>query len=162
LRKDTLYVGTRLNGSASTQETSGSGAPNVAFLQMLPVVSPQLLSCLRSQYAPLSTDVYTSLPLVVRAVAVGVSDAGDTFKSNPVSYTLTLRHTCGNGRIDDGEFCDPTAPSTCFGICEGLDPTDPNSTGNCSQSDELACRSDSDCLGTCLGQGNPTECVCVY
>jgi hypothetical protein len=30
---------------------SGSGAPNVTFVQLLPLVSPDLLACLRAQYA---------------------------------------------------------------------------------------------------------------
>jgi len=110
LRHQTVFSGLRMDAANSTATSSGSGAPNVVFAQMLPFVTPQQINCLRSQYAPLPTSVFTSLQLVVRATAVGVSDAGDTFSANVAPYTLTLRHSCGNGRVDDGEECDPTAP----------------------------------------------------
>jgi len=152
-RREVIFVGARLNPSNSNVDTSASGAPNVAFIEMLPLVTPQQIACLRSQFAALPPDVYSSLPLVVRATAIGTSDAGETYTSNVSSYTLTLRHSCGNGRVDDGEICDPAAPSTCFGSCVG---------GFCSQDDGLGCASDADCIGTCVTQGDPSECVCVY
>ena len=155
LRRETQFVGNRLSPSNSTQDTSSSGAPNVAFVEMLPLVTPQLVSCLRTQYAALSTDVFSSLQLIIRATAVGQSDSGTTYRSNPISYSLTLRHTCGNGRVDDGEQCDasPLAPNTCIGVCSG---------GHCSQADGVPCTVDSDCLGTCMPQNTPSECLCVY
>jgi len=163
LRNDTLFIGAVVNPVNSTVDQSGSGQPNVTFIQMLPFVSPQMINCLRAQYAPLSTDLFTSLSLVIRASVVGVSDTGDTFRANPIRYTLNLRHTCGNGRIDDGEICDPNAPSTCFGLCSGANTTtSPPTPGKCTQNDALSCLSDADCQGICLAGGDPSECICVY
>src|SRR5262249_25173374 len=143
----------------SRQDQSGSGSPNVTFIQMVPLVPPQIFQCLRSQYAPLPADTFVSLPLVIRATAVGFSDSGDTYRSNTIAYHLTLRHTCGNGRIDNGEFCDPLAPDVCSGFCvlpQGA------TNGTCSQDQQRACRADSDCQGTCATPNTPTECVCLY
>src|SRR4029077_5489008 len=110
--------GSVVNPINSTFDQSGSGAPNVTFLQVLPIVSTQMFTCLRSQYAPLPADLYSSLPLAIRATVVAVSDAGDTYRANTVAYTLNLRHTCGNGRLDDGEICDPSTPfTTCVDTC---------------------------------------------
>jgi hypothetical protein len=159
LRNETLFVGAIINPVNSTLDTSGSGAPNTVFVQMIPLVTPQLINCLRGQYAPLSTDLYTSLSLVIRATVFGQSDSGDTFQTNPISYTLNLRHTCGNGRIDDGEECDPNAPSTCLGVC--VVPQG-STTGGCSNNQARTCRADTDCEGICFPPNNPTECVCVY
>jgi len=159
LRNDTLFIGAVVNPVNSTFDQSGSGRPNVTFIQMLPFVSPQMINCLRAQYAPLSTDLFTSLSLVIRASVVGVSDTGDTFRANPIRYTLNLRHTCGNGRIDDGEQCDPNAPSTCLGHCiiqQG------QTNGTCSANKDRLCLSEADCQGVCSPPNNPTECVCVY
>src|SRR5438552_4077846 len=148
-----------VNPVNSTVDQSGSGRPNVTFIQMLPFVSPQMINCLRAQYAPLSTDLFTSLSLVIRATVVGVSDTGDTFRANPIRYTLNLRHTCGNGRIDDGEQCDPHAPSTCLGHC--LIPQGATN-GLCSNNKNHFCLVDTDCQGICLPPNDPSECICVY
>ncbi len=164
-KRETVYLGYRINPINSSQNTSSSGAPNVIFSQILPTVSPQLLSCLRGQYAGLPTDTYTSFPLRIRATAVAVSDAGDTYRSNVVPYTLSMRHTCGNGRVDDGEICDPSpqAPLTCFGFCNGGDPTAvPPAIGQCAQDASIGCTTDADCGGVCVAAGQPSECVCVY
>ena len=142
-----------MNPSDSTQDTSGSGAPNVAFIQMLPLVSPQLFRCLRDQYNPLPNDLFISFPLVIGARAVGMSDAGDTYKTNPIRYTLNVRHTCGNGRVDDGEVCDPTFAAVCGGVC--VDNT-------CAENPTRSCASDADCTGTCQPQGSVAECACNY
>ncbi|HUE29970.1 MAG TPA: hypothetical protein VMR79_03800 [Verrucomicrobiae bacterium] len=156
---DTIFIGAVINPINSNINQSGAGAPNVTLVQMVPFVSPQLISCLRDQYAPLSTDLFTSLSLVIRATVFGVSDTGDSFQANPINYTLNLRHTCGNGRIDDGEECDPNAPTTCFGFC--VIPSG-QTNGTCSNNKNLLCLGDSDCHGVCSPPNNPTECVCVY
>lgn len=152
-RQATLFVGAVLNPANGMTGNSSSGAPNVGFIQMVPMVSPQLIACLREQYAGLSTDLFVSLPLVIKANAVGVADSGEEYRSNTIRYTLTLRHTCGNGRVDDGEACDPNAANTCFGVCE---------TGKCSQNENLACIDSSDCIGVCTAPDNPSECGCSY
>ncbi len=153
-RAATIYTGAMLNPVNSTQVSSSSGAPNVAFMQMIPMVTPQLLHCLRSVYAGISTDMLVSLPLVIRATAVGRADSGDIYRSNTARYTLTLRHTCGNGRVDDGEQCDPNAPDTCSGLCDG---------GSCTLPVGRTCVVDSDCLqGTCVTPDDPSECICTY
>jgi len=153
-RRDTLFIGARINPINSTEDTGSSGAPNVAFIEMLPFVSNQLIQCLRAQYAPLPTTVFASLPLVVQATAFGTSDSGDSFRSNSIAYTLNLRHTCGNGRVDDGESCDASAPgNACAGTCTG---------NKCSQNAALSCATDADCVGGCLPPGSTAECTCLY
>jgi hypothetical protein len=132
-RNETVFLGSRINPVNST-EPSQSGAPNVVFVQMLPLVSTQLIHCLRTEYAPVPADVFTSLPLVVRTTAVATSDAGKRYESNPIRYTLTLRRTCGNGRVDDGEMCDP---ASVLDTCSGLG------------------------LGPCVPVGDPSECSCT-
>jgi hypothetical protein len=126
----------------------------VTFIQVLPLVATQLFTCLQSQYAPLPSSLYSSLPLVIQATAVGTADGGNTYHSNPITYTLDLRHTCGNARLDDGEMCDPTAP---FNTCVA----DTCTNAVCSISGR-ACVSNADCTGTCQAAGTPSECVCVY
>ena len=153
-RAATLYTGAALNPVGSPGNSS-SGAPNVAFMQMIPMVTPQLLHCLRSVYAGISTDMLLSLPLVIKATAVGRADSGDIYRSNTARYTLTLRHLCGNGRVDDGEDCDPMAPfDSCDGRCLA---------GACSIPAGATCTVDADCLqGTCVAPDDPSECICTY
>ncbi len=96
---------------------------------------------------------------MIRATVFGTSDTGDTFRANPISYTLNLRHSCGNGRIDDGEQCDPNAPTTCLGFCvisQGA------TNGLCSNNKNHFCLVDTDCQGICLPPNDPSECICVY
>jgi hypothetical protein len=148
-----FFTGARLDPVNSDTTASNSGAPNVAFVQMIPMVSPQLINCLRSQYTPLPTDVLSSIPLVISAKGVARSDDGQIYRTNTIRYTLTLRHVCGNGRVDDGELCDPNAPNTCIlGLCQD---------GLCGDTD-VPCFADQDCIGTCLEAGNPSECNCVF
>ena len=93
------------------------------------------------------------------ALVFGTSDNGDTFRANPIRYTLNLRHSCGNGRIDDGEQCDPNAPTTCLGFCvisQGA------TNGLCSNNKNHFCVADTDCQGICLPPNDPSECICVY
>ena len=59
LRKDFFYVGGRVEPFNSTQNSSGSGAPNVAFNQMVPLVSTQMIHCLRDQYASMPHEPFT-------------------------------------------------------------------------------------------------------
>lgn len=156
LRTQKIFAGTRLDPINSINEPSGSGQPNVGFVQLLPMVSAQVFRCLWDQYATLGPDVFSSLQLVIKARARGVADDGSKYQSNTVNYTLDLRHLCGNGRIDDGEECDanPEAPNTCgLGACQ--------EDGFCDDG-PIPCFSDQDCLGTCTAQGVPTECNCVY
>jgi hypothetical protein len=154
-RHDTHFVGARLEPANSSNSTSQSGAPNVAFIEMLPLVQPELFDCLRQEYVGRASTLFASLPLVVRATAVGMSDTGDTFRSNTISYTLNLRHSCGNGRVDDGEVCDPTTPfNSCVNVCQ---------SGACSQSGEPCDPVSNPCQnGACTGQDIPAECVCVF
>lgn len=154
LRNVTVFAGTRLDPAGSKDQPSNSGQANVAFVQLLPILTPQIIHCLREQYAPLPTTVYTSLPVVLSVRAFGRADNGDGFKTNPVQYTLTLRHTCGNARIDDGEACDPAAA------------TNPCLLGECASgfcgSTAVPCLSNADCVGSCIAQGDPMECTCEY
>jgi len=158
-RTETIFAGNRIDPINATVSSSGSGAPNVAFVQVLPMVSPQLIHCLRDQYAALPTDVFVSLPLVVTATPIAFSDSGDRFVGNSIRYTLNLRHTCGNGRVDDFEECDPQAPTTCVGFCQIQQG---QTAGECSNDSLRGCRSDADCIGLCYDANQPTECVCVY
>lgn len=154
-RAATLFTGAVLNPANSSQTISSSGAPNVAFMQMIPMVTPQLFHCLRSVYAGISTDMFVSLPLVIRATAVGRADSGDVYRSNTARYTLTLRHTCSNGRVDDGEACDPSAPvDNCDGRCVA---------GACTIPNGANCVTDGDCQqGTCVAPDDPSECTCAF
>jgi len=154
-RNQSLFVGGRVDAFTNTDQSSGSGAPNVLFVQLLPIVSTDLIHCLRAQYAPLSTDVFVSFPLVARITVEGTADNGDHFRSNPIGYTVTLRHTCGNGRIDDGEFCDASsgANSCNVGPCNG---------STCQGAASIACTTNADCNGVCQPQGGPMECSCLF
>ena len=154
LRKDFFYVGGRVEPFNSTQNSSGSGAPNVAFNQMVPIVSTQMIQCLREQYASMPTEMLVSLSLIVKVRVHGTSDSGEAYRSNWISYTLNLRHTCGNGRLDDLEQCDPTSPNnTCGSACV---------SGFCTNNLTRACASTADCIGSCIGNGGPSECTCQY
>lgn len=151
----TVFTGMLIPPANSVDHpVSGSGQDNAVFLQINPIVSPQLLYCLRQAYASLDATLFTSFPLVITARASGTSDAGKSYKSNDTSYHLTLRHTCGNGRVDDGEFCDPNAiVNTCAGAC---------ASGICTNNAALACATPADCVGTCIAVGDPMECNCSY
>jgi hypothetical protein len=155
LRTQKIFAGTRLEPIGSENQPSGSGQPNIAFVQLLPMVSAQVFRCLWEQYATLPPDQFTSLQLLIKARARGVADNGNKYQTNTINYTLNLRHLCGNARIDDGEECDanPAAPNTCIlGACE---------EGFCADS-PIPCFSDQDCIGSCTPQGVPTECTCIY
>lgn len=156
VRRMRIFTGSRLDPVGSTNQPSSSGQSNVAFVQVLPMVSTQIIHCLRAQYAPLPVEQYASFPLVIAARAVGRGDDGETVKTNTVQYTLTLRHTCGNGRWDDGEMCDPTAPNNAclLGEC--------SEDGFCGDT-PIPCVTNADCIGVCLTAfGSPSECTCQF
>jgi hypothetical protein len=156
-RNASLYAGIRLGpNNPLAPPSSVSGLPNVGFLQVLPMVSSSVFACLREQYAPLPPDVYTNFPLIIKARAFGIADNGDQFKSNVIKYTLDLRHTCGNGRLDDNEDCDTTASGTpCSGFAVCVDNT-------CFGDPTRGCNADADCIGTCQPAGSLEECTCTY
>ena len=154
LRKTTIFAGTRLDPVSAATQPSSSGLANVAFVQLIPMLSPQVIQCLQDQYGTLSTTTFSSLPVVLAVRATGTADNGKRFSTNTVRYTLTLRHLCGNGRVDNGEQCDPNAPNTCLlGAC--------SEQGTCGETN-VPCSSDADCVGTCLQPPSPSECTCVY
>jgi hypothetical protein len=158
LRKATVFTGAHLFpfGTDPGFGNTGSGQPNVAFVNLFPMVSAQVIQCLREQYASLPSDVYVTFPLVIRAVASGITDSGQTLKSNPLQFTLNLLHLCGNGRIEAGEQCDPNAPNTCnVGPCD-------TTAGTCDGATSVHCQTDADCSGSCLPQGDPMECNCLF
>ena len=159
LRRSTVFTGAHLFpvGTDPSYGNTGSGVGHVAFVNLFPMVSAQVIQCLHEQYASLPADVYVSFPLIIRATATGITDAGDSVKSNPIEFTLTLLHLCGNGRIEAGEECDPAAPNTCqLGPCNV-------STGTCQGGGgQFTCVTDADCAGTCLPQGDPLECSCQF
>jgi hypothetical protein len=97
-----------------------------------------------------------SFPLVIQAVASGTTETGGHVRSNPLQFTLSMVHLCGNGRVETalGEECDPNAPNTCgIGPCQ---------SGSCKSNDRVPCATDADCGGSCMAQGDPMECTCVY
>jgi hypothetical protein len=155
LRKQRIFFPARLAPAGGDAGNTGSGQSNAVFAQLLPMVSAQVIECLREQYTGLPTTVYTSFPLVIRAVVVGQADDGSNFRSNPLQYTLTLRHLCGNGRTDDGEECDPNGPNTC-----GADHCD--TTAHTCMISGAACAGDAQCAGVCVPQNDPSECTCEY
>lgn len=159
-RKETLFLGGRMNPAASDEETSISGRPNATLIELFPLVSANQFVCLRGQYGGVPVDALPSIPLVITATAYGTADDGSTYKANPIDYTLNLRHSCGNGRLDDRELCDPLAPGNpCVGFCSILSG---ETFGFCSQDVSVLCQTDADCQGTCSGSNNPTECACIY
>jgi hypothetical protein len=158
LRKSTVFTGAHLFpfGTSPDFGNTGSGQAHLAFVNMLPMVDAQVIHCLREQYAALPSNVYVSFPLIITAVATGISDSGQRLKSNPVRFTLTLHHLCGNGRIDNLEACDPNAPSNC-----GVGPCDVENA-TCRGNEKVGCQTDADCGGHCMQQGDPMECNCAY
>jgi hypothetical protein len=158
LRKAKVFTGAHLFpvGTDPSYGNTGSGIPHVAFINLFPMVSSQVVHCLREQYAALPSDLYVSFPLVIRAVATGVTENGERVRSNALQFTVTMLHLCGNGRIEDGEMCDPSAPNTCnVGPCN-------TQGGTCQGAPSIFCATDADCAGTCLPQGDPLECSCLF
>ena len=158
LRKSKIFAGAHLFPVGSPQDfgNTGAGVGHLAFVQLLPMVDAQVFSCLREQYSGLPASVFASFPLVIRVVATGTTDAGETVKSNAIQFTLTLLHLCGNGRIDNNEKCDPNAPDTC-----GVGPCD-TTAQTCRNDVTIACQTDADCAGQCVQEGDPMECTCLY
>lgn len=163
LRNSHIFAGAHLFpvGTPPDYGNTGAGVGHLAFVQLLPMVDAQVFSCLREQYSGLPTNVYVSLPLVLRVVAHGRTDAGQRVRSNPIQFTLSLLHLCGNGRVDQdvgggGEQCDPNAPDTC-----GKGPCDTTSQ-TCRRDPSFFCQTDADCAGRCIQEGDPNECQCLY
>jgi hypothetical protein len=158
LRHIQLFAGAHLFplGTPDGVGNTGGGVAHLAFIQLQPMISAQTMRCLQEQYVTLPADVYSSFPVVIRAFATGFGDDGRKYKSNPIQYTLTLNHLCGNGRVDVTEECDPNAPNTCFGGACDI------TAGVCKAKKDVPCVTDADCLGVCLPQGDPMECSCVY
>jgi hypothetical protein len=137
LRRTQIFTGTQLDPASSTAGgTTNSGLPNVAFVQLVPLVGADVIACLRGQYAKLPASQLSSLTVVARVQALAISDSNARYHSNTRSYNLNLRHLCGNGRVDDGEDCDPSAPDQC--LVGGV------------------------AAGTCLAAGNVNECSCQF
>lgn len=158
LRHSQIFSGAYLYGLGTDPSTvtTGSGQPNVAFVNLYPMVNAQVIECLREQYASLPTSVLATLPVVIRAVAHGTADNGSSYKSNPNQLTVNFLHLCGNGRVEFGEQCDPNASNTCnLGPCDVMAHT-------CSGDDKVGCTTDADCSGSCIAQGDPEECNCLF
>lgn len=158
LRHATVFSGAHLFpfGTDPSYGNTGSGEAHLAFVNLFPMVSSQVIHCLRQQYAALPSDVYVSFPLIIQATASGITDSGGRAKSNPLQFTLNLLHLCGNGRVEPGEQCDPNATlNACVGTCDA-------SKHVCDQNPTIACLTDGDCVGSCLPQGDPMECSCAF
>lgn len=136
-RRSKVFSGAHLFafGTDPNFGNTGSGAANIAFVNLFPMVNAQVMSCLQTQLGTLPPDVFVSVPLLVKAVATGRTDNGGEVRTNSATFTLTLLRLCGNGRIDFGEECDPNASiDACVGIATG---------------------------STCLPAGDPMECTCT-
>lgn len=154
LRKTQIFTGTQLDPSNSTTSSSNSGAPNIAFVQLVPLVGADVIACVRGQYAKLPASQLSSLSIVARVSALGIADTGTRYRSNTRQYTLNLRHLCGNGRVDEGEACDPTLSTTCStGVCNA---------GTCSNAAGVPCTTNADCTAQCLAAGDVNECLCQF
>lgn len=152
LRRATIFTSARLAPSTASIGQSSSGAPNTAFVRILPMIPAGLLECLRSQYAAVPPDMLQSLSVVVVATAVGTTDTGQRIRANPVAYTLNLRRSCGNLRVDDGEQCD-TLGACSGGLCK---------EGTCTHAPNVACEDNADCIGQCRPPGTAEECTCDF
>jgi hypothetical protein len=150
-RRDTLFIGGFLN-PANAPGRHGGGKPNVAFIPAPPMVSTQLFNCLRGQYGSLSTDLYSSLPLVIRVTVFGVSDSGENYKTNTLAYTLNLRHVQRLRR---------RPASSAIRRAEPLRPRRVRRRRAASYTDKL-CNVDADCNGTCTSSAVPEECICLF
>src|SRR5262249_20346859 len=84
LRRAALDVGTRLEPARTPVEHPVGSE----FVSVLPMASPELIRCLQAALAPAAA--VASVPLLMRARALGVDDRGSRLTSNAAGYTLTL------------------------------------------------------------------------
>ena len=163
-RKQVSFTGARLGpNSFAAPFASGSGASNVAFVQVVPMISASTITCLQDELAPLTagqtdptTDSFSDFSVIIKSRAFGRADNGNTYKSNMIRYTLTLRSVCGNGRVDNFEQCDPSSSGQqCSGSCNA-------GTGFCTRNPARLCATDADCQGTCQAPGGREECLCLF
>lgn len=162
-RRQNLFLGARLEpNDPLAPPSSNSGRPNSAFIQVFPQYGADLLSCIRTEFSPLAPDVFTSLALVAKSKIYGRADNGDRFRSNTIRYTLTLLHTCGNGRIDNLEDCDPSVTDPGGAPVQQCTSQALCTNSVCSTNPTRACVTDADCVGTCGLPGTITECSCFY
>ena len=163
LRRQKLFLGARLEpNNPFVSPSSNSGRPNVAFVQVFPQFGADLLACIRTEFGPLPTEAFTSLSLVAKSKIYGRADSGDRYRSNTIRYTLTLLHTCGNGRIDNFEECDPTVTAPGGGVAVQCTGRALCANSVCAENSTRPCVTDADCIGTCGDQGTPVECTCFY
>jgi hypothetical protein len=163
LRRQKLFLGARLEpNNPLAGSSSSSGTPNVAFVQVFPMYSSDLLSCIRDEFSGLPTDVFSSLPLVAKSKIFGRADNGEKYRSNTIRYTLTLVNSCGNGRIDNFEECDPAITDPGGGTVVQCANNTFCANGSCLNNPTRTCTVNADCVGTCAGQGSRIECTCIY
>lgn len=80
------FIGSRIDPFNSINP-SPFGAPNINFVQLLPIYSPQMLDCLRD---PLRGNVQAPVTVGARIRVFGKLDDGGRIKSNRSRYSLTL------------------------------------------------------------------------
>jgi hypothetical protein len=80
------FIGSRIDPFNSINP-SPFGAPNINFVQLLPIYSPEMFDCLRD---PQRGNVQAPVTVGARIILFGQMDDGGKIKSNRVRYSLTL------------------------------------------------------------------------